>query len=171
MQVPGGKPLQRAHVLRPWLNRQGLLQARIDRQHHIKTKNAHDAQDTCGRHHQPQLGTAGDGMLVGQHQRTDSARVTKRCRRHIRDHDGDSGSKGCLKLGTDTVSVGHVDLGGQRDYHRRGRELCLGHQPSPPGTRRRDPGDGCQARRNQSQDRGWLVNRWWLSCLIQQANA
>jgi hypothetical protein len=64
---------------------------------------------------------------------------------HIRDHNGDSGGKSCLKIVTGTVSVGHVDLGGQRDYRRRdpgaGRGLYLGHQQSPPGTSRHDPGD------------------------------
>ena len=64
--VAGGSRLRRG------LYRQGLWQARVDRQPAIKAQHGQHPQDTCGRHHQPQLGTAGGGSLVGHHQRVDS---------------------------------------------------------------------------------------------------
>lgn len=51
---------------------QGLFQAVIDGQHRGYAQHFHGAQDARPRQQQPQLGAAGSGLPVGQHEGADT---------------------------------------------------------------------------------------------------
>src|SRR5262249_51976563 len=141
---------------------QRLVQAWVELQPAVKAHHGHDPQHARGRHH-AQLGTVCGAPLGGLHQLADSTRVTERGSCHIRDDGRGSGGKRRLKILTETVSVAHVDLGGQRDHRHPDRTadrgLCFDHGRPPPGSLAAVLEMAGRQEGASLEDRGWLVNR------------